>query len=110
MSKGDAVLEGRASGGCVQRSVGKVRGPFSLALFRVLEMEWPNYPRIWEVRRNDRQGLWRRDAAVALDPLRHRFVVLERLLGKVRAYRIPLRRGRGRAAPLLRGLTALRTA
>ncbi len=73
-------------------------------------MELPNYQRIWEVRRNDRQDLWRREAAVALGPLRHRSVVLETLLGKVLGpIRFLLAVGGG-AAPLPRSLTALRTA
>ncbi len=56
---------------------------FPLALFRVLEMEPPNYPQIWQCAGMIVGVYGVGYAAAALDPMRHWPVVLVGLLGKI---------------------------
>ncbi len=56
---------------------------FPFALFRVLEMELPNYPQIWQCVGMIVGVYGVGYAAAALDPLRHWPIVLVGLLGKV---------------------------
>jgi small multidrug resistance pump len=56
---------------------------FPLALFRVLGMEPPNYPQIWQCVGMIVGVYGVGYAATALDPVRHWPVVLSGLLGKI---------------------------
>ena len=56
---------------------------FPLALFRVLGMELPNYPQIWQCVGMIVGVYGVGYAAAALDPLRHWPIVLVGLLGKI---------------------------
>ena len=56
---------------------------FPFALFRVLEMELPNYPQIWQCVGMIVGVYGVGYAAAALDPLRHWPIVLVGLLGKI---------------------------